>query len=227
MAPFLIVVALSGCASPLGEWQSSKDSVVVVEEDAALAVGACPWSGSAPAGVVTPELSDVEATEAIALDENLFWSAIESIPDRPDAADFDLLSSSLAGCPLADLVAFEARLALVLYSLDGPKNFAWYEENDPTGFGFVSDDTFLYVRCATVLGGRDNWRDAVLEGTLEWGDDSPDLEGTSEFLLYVAAYAAEAQGIDVQTWYSEVLQPVTVSYETGSNVNLWGTGLAT
>lgn len=180
-----------------------------------LAVGTCPWS--APfVPVATASADPVEITEALALPQDQFWELLVSVPDVAGDADFDALSSALAGCERSDLVAFEARLTLALYALDGQHNFDWIVEHDPTGLHFSSEDSFLYSRCATVMAGRETWQRAVDQGTLEWGG------GTSESLLYVGLAAAEAKGIDIDDYYDEVYGAIPLSYETGSNTSLWG-----
>lgn len=219
-ASLALVVTLSGCAS--GSWTEAASTPY--EQPPPVALGECPWSpGATPPPIEPADNADpVALTEAIAMPEDRFWDLIESIPDLPEQGDFERVASSLAGCAAADLVAFEARLTLALYALDDPQSADWYEQNDPSGLGFVSDDTFLYARCATVLGGRASWSDAVAQKTLDWGSDSPDLSGSSEYLLYLGLDAALAQGTDPYDYYDEVYSAIPISYETGSNSELWG-----
>lgn len=154
--------------------------------------------------------------------EDEFWSLIESMPSDPRDEDFSQLSTTLEDCGIDLLVSFEARLTLALYALDGPDNLDWFTLNDPSHFGYVSDDGFLYARCAAVLGGKESWSKAVLDHTLDWGADAPDLDGRSELLLYVGADAASAQGIDVGDYYETAYSEIGISYESGSNTALWG-----
>lgn len=222
-ASVALVALLSGCVSlpyPGGEWQTA---VPVDEwpEPEALPRGECPWT-SDTASQPAPEGDPTAMTEAVALDETQFWALIESIPAAPVEADFQAMASDLGGCTLTDVVAFQARLTLALYALDGPENMAWYEENDPSGLGFVSEDLFLYARCAAVLGGRASWEAAVAQQTLDWGDDAPDTYGYAELLLYVALDAAVAQGVTVDDYYDAVGSAVAISFETGSNTDRWG-----
>ena len=185
-----------------------------------VAVGTCPWAGFELAP--TTSTDPLVITEHLALPDELFWPVIESIPDLPEQGDFDAVSSALAGCPASDLVAFDARLTLALYALDGPRSFDWIKANDPMGLPFASADSFLYSRCATVLGGHASWSDAVDAGTLDWGTDQPDTTGVSELLLYVGLTAAEAQGTSMEEYFDSAFTTIPLSYETGSNTALWG-----
>lgn len=188
-----------------------------------LVVGECPWPTGEATPAPTPPVTDdpVADAEAVALSEDRFWELIESIPDRPGPEDFEEVASRLSGCFPSDTMRFDARLKLVLYALDGPENVDWLEANDPTGLGFVSDDVFLYARCAAVLGGRDSWTAAVRDHTVDWGDDRPDIDGASESLLYVAVRAAGAQGMSSEDFSALSSLFAPLSYETGSNIELW------
>ncbi|MFT4284852.1 MAG: DUF4240 domain-containing protein [Protaetiibacter sp.] len=220
----LASIALTACAadlSPLDGWETA----IPVDEwpdEPGPPIGQCPWEATGRPSTAPPGGDDpVTVTEAAALPPELFWPLVESVPSEPSRSDFDEVSSALAGCPFSDVVAFEARLTLALYELDGPENLAWFEANDPGGLGFASDDVFLYARCATVLGGEENWRQAVADRTLAWGTDAPDLEGAAESLLYVAYYAARAQGVPGEEYYDAVDAAGLISYETGSNEDRW------
>lgn len=194
----------------------------------AAAVGECPWTSD---GSAAPEADDGirtphEATEAIALPEAEFWQLVESIPAAPAAEDFQVASRGLAGCSIGEIVAFDARLTLALYDLDGPENLAWFEENDPLAIGFASDDAFLYARCASVLGGQESWASAVEGGTLDWGQDEPDVDGLAEYLLSVALDAALAQGLTEDEYLDLQFGAIPLSYESGSNKDRWGDSAA-
>ncbi|MGN6502147.1 MAG: DUF4240 domain-containing protein [Pseudolysinimonas sp.] len=152
--------------------------------------------------------------------EDVFWPVIEAVPDGLTDDDFAALSSALAGCAYEDIVAFDVRLTLALYALDGPQNADWFEKHDPSGLGFVSDDVFLYQRCVTVLAGRQTWQRSVTDQTLEWGDLPPESYGES--LLYVGMNAALAQGVDWDTYLDDSYGAAGINYETGSNSALWG-----
>lgn len=191
-------------------------------------VGECPWES---AGTPAPPADEGQAapraaTEAVALPEEQFWKLIESIPPVPTDADFAAASNSLAGCSLGEIVGFDARLTLALFELDGPRNLAWLEQNDPLGAGFASDDSFLYARCASVLAGRESWSSAVSAGTLEWGEDEPDVDGISEHLLWIGLEAARAQGLTEDEYLELQFDVIPLSYESGSNKELWGDAAA-
>jgi hypothetical protein len=219
--PGLLALVLAGCL-PSAVVPHASD-LPEEESPPPVAIGTCPWPvEETPATPPTTAADPVAATEAIALDAEAFWGVIESIPDLPAPDDFGTVSSALAGCPVEDIIAFDARLTLALYALDGPENLAWYEKYDPMGLGFVSDDTFLSARCATVLAGRETWANAIHGGTLDWGPDSPDLDGMGEFLLYVGMDAANAQGIDWEEYLGTSYEAIPLSYESGSNTGLWG-----
>jgi hypothetical protein len=196
--------------------------------DTVTAVGECPWDS---AGTTAPAADDGqrpprEAVEAVALPDEQFWMLIESIPASPQESDFAAASNSLAGCSLGEIVGFDARLTLALYDLDGPENLAWFEQNDPLGLGFASDDAFLYARCASVLGGRGSWAAAVEGGTLDWGQDEPDVDGLAEHLLWIGLDAAIAQGLTEEEYLDLQFGAIPLSYESGSNKDLWGDAAA-
>jgi hypothetical protein len=223
----LSVLALSGCVVlPGGPWQTA--TPLDAEEwgsapAGSAVVGDCPWE---PTPVPSPSVAAVDdplaTTEAVALDPERFWLLVESLPPMLEESDFQRAAGELAGCGMDDVIAFEARLTLALYALDGPDNLAWFEANDPNGLGFASDDVFLYARCATVLGGETAWERAVAEHTLEWGEDPPDVNGWAELLLYVSWDAAGALGLTVQEYIDLLSERIPLSYETGSNADLWG-----
>jgi hypothetical protein len=229
-AAFGLLALLSGCVLvpflPVdGGWETvgtEGDDSWGDELAGDAVIGVCPWS---PHDATTPVPADPAgdpraATEALALPEEQFWALVEAIPDNPTDLDFQLAAGSLAGCGLNAVVAFEARLTLALYDLDGEVNHAWFSKNDPAGLGFVSEDTFLYARCATVLAGREVWARSVADGTLEWADDSLHVTGYSEYLLYLSWDAAGAHGLTVDE-YIELVADIQLSYESASNAERW------
>lgn len=163
----------------------------------------------------------VAATEDLAMDEDAFWSLLDGLPALDDDPELETLVDGLAAMPAGSAGAFQARLTLALFALDGPVHHAWLEENDPDQLGFVSDDVFLYARCATVLLGRETWQVAVRDEVVPWGDDPENL-GMAESLLYVAETAATRRG-EIEA-YRETVDAIAVSYEMGSNTALWKSG---
>lgn len=163
--------------------------------------------------------TDRDATEAIALTAEEFWALVESVPDDPAIAEFERLSAELSERGENAVAGFHAALTLALFDLDGRANHAWFVANDPAGLGFVSEDVFLYARCATVLAGREIWERSCANQTLEWRDSTLHESGISEMLLEVAPQAAELLGIE--DWWDLSFRLVPLSYETGSNAARW------
>jgi uncharacterized protein DUF4240 len=136
--------------------------------------------------------------------EDEFWQLVKTLGRNADDDDFDRLVARLASRPEADITGFADRLAAALWALDTPAHHA--------AAGTASDDVFLYIRCAAVVGGRRTY-DRVLRrpATLrKFADDE------AELLLTVAERAYErATG---SLWEHET----PVSYETGGNAAAWG-----
>ena len=137
------------------------------------------------------ELVDVEA-----LDEGNEEGAI-----RP-------LYQALLNRPEEDLFAFEEQLTLQLYGIDGEV----YAENAGDSGG--SDDGFLYARCYVVAKGREFFETVKGDPTRM----PQSIEQWCESLLYPHREAwAELTGRDSSEWpFSS-----SVSYESGSNSDLW------
>lgn len=143
-----------------------------------------------------------------AMPEAEFWSLVDLLDGRVDDEGVTRLSEALrrAGKPIAR--RFAERLAAVLYELDrevlAKRTVRWADSPDADPIP-LSDDTFLYLRCAVVAAGRPTVLavladPAVLESRL-WED--------GEALLYAADEAADEE-IDTE-----------LSYETGSNTEHW------
>lgn len=207
VAAAILVGALSSCSvSPADPDPAPEPEFVAVE---------C-------AEVQTP-VDDSEArsaTDAVAMPADEFWEYIDILDGQTTELGFDKLTSALATAGPAAALAFDARLTLALYELDSLCRADWYEANDPGGLGFVSDDTFLYARCDTVVAGRANWEAAVADGTLPWGNVDA-TTGFGELLLYVGADAAARAGVPMEEYWDRRFSVVPLSYETGSNPNGW------
>lgn len=142
-----------------------------------------------------------------------FWHHIESI-DREALGDGDEdsaiapLEKQLASLSVSELESFEEHLSQCLYALDGQ---AYADESGESG---DSDDAFLYVRCFVVAQGRQQF-----EATLQSPSLMPKtLDGWCEALLYAHRRAwAEITGVDESEWAFDA----SVSYESGSNEQLW------
>lgn len=142
-----------------------------------------------------------------------FWNLIALVDlqalDRGDEQGaVQPVRAALSAKSEVELAEFEEALAQKLYAIDGEV----YAQN--AGESGASDDAFLYARLYVVAKGRDFY-DAILlhpermpKSTEQW----------CESLLYVHKYAWEAL-----TGRSASLWPFTpsVSYESGSNPNLW------
>jgi hypothetical protein len=142
-----------------------------------------------------------------------FWHHIDSI-DKEALREGDEdsaiapLEEQLSSLSVAELEAFEEHLAQCLYALDG-QVFA-----DESGESGDSDDGFLYARCFVVAQGR-----ARYEATLASPELMPKtLDGWCEALLYPHRNAwARLTGKDASEWEFDS----SVSYESGSNEELW------
>lgn len=118
------------------------------------------------------------------------------------------LERSLEPLEEKELESFEEHLSQCLYALDGQI----FAEN--AGESGDSDDGFLYARCHVVAQGR-----AHFEATLQNPGLMPKTcEQWCEALLYPHRRAwAKLTGQDESEWAFEA----SVSYESGSNPNLW------
>lgn len=147
------------------------------------------------------------------MNETEFWQLIdlidvEALDDGDEDGAIRPLHEALLKKPEEELFAFEEQLALQLYAIDGEI----YAENAGDSGG--SDDGFLYARCYVVAKGR-----AFFE-TVK-GDPTrmpQSIEQWCETLLYPHREAwEELTGRDSSEWpfFS------SVSYESGSNSELW------
>ena len=142
-----------------------------------------------------------------------FWHHIESI-DKEALREGDEdtaivpLEEQLTSLSVAELESFEEHLAQCLYALDGQ---AFADESGESG---DSDDGFLYARCFVIAQGKDRY-----EATLANPQLMPKtLDGWCEALLYAQRNAwARLTGKDASEWEFEP----SVSYESGSNEELW------
>lgn len=127
------------------------------------------------------------------------------------------LTDRLAEQSPADIVAFADHLAQVLHELDGPERAAQLVV-DPTVDDepmTMSDDLFLYARCAVVAAGRRTF-DVVLADPAQMARTWPVFDG--EHLLGVAPAAYELATGDPFD------HEAPVSYETGSDIQAEGGG---
>lgn len=148
-----------------------------------------------------------------AMTDSEFWKLITRVDlqalERGDEESAVLpVQKGLSGKTEAELVEFQEALAQKLYAIDGE---AYARNAGESGF---SDDGFLYARLGVIARGQEYYEtvrahpERMLKSIDEW----------CEPLLYVHKYAWEAlTGRSVSEWpYSP-----TVSYESGSNPELW------
>lgn len=118
------------------------------------------------------------------------------------------LIAYLAKCPEEVIIAFDDRMAKLLYDLDSAELARRIYGTD----GHFSGDEFLYIRCVALVNGADFYYQ-VRDGRRELGNDLG-----FEAILYVPAMAwARKYGKELQV-YSHMTD---VSYETGSNREKW------
>jgi hypothetical protein len=151
-----------------------------------------------------------------AMTTNAFWQLIGSFPADPDG-ERPALIAALADQGEAGIVAFSESLARALYELDTRAHCEQpvRDVSEPVDGPVwpMSEDVFLYARCAVVAAGPETWR-RVVDDPTAFAGRWPVADG--ELLLSVAPEAYErATGLD---WDHET----EVSAETGSNIHGWG-----
>lgn len=147
------------------------------------------------------------------VNEAEFWKLIElidvaALDDGNEDGAIRPLYEALVEKSEEEIFAFEEQLALQLYAIDGEV----YADN--AGDSGDSDDGFLYVRCYVVAKGREFFE--VVKGDPIRMPKS--IEQWCETLLYPHREAwAHRTGRDSSEW----LFCSSVSYESGSNSDLW------
>jgi hypothetical protein len=142
-----------------------------------------------------------------------FWSHIEHIDcEALLAGDEDSavapLEHHLTTLEPSELESFEEHLSQCLYALDGQ---AFADESGESG---NSDDAFLYARCFVVAQGQKHFEATLRDPSLM----PKTLDGWCEALLYPHRRAwASIKGTDESEWSFDA----SVSYESGSNEQLW------
>jgi hypothetical protein len=147
-------------------------------------------------------MTDIEFWQLIALID------VSALDDGYEDEAVELLRAALSTKSEQELFAFEEALSQKLYAIDG-EEFA-----DSAGDSCGSDDGFLYARCYVVAKGRDFYEAVKADPTRM----PKSIEQWCEALLYPHREAwADHTGNDQSEWPFEP----TVSYETGSNAELW------
>ncbi len=145
-----------------------------------------------------------------------FWQLIETHLDGAIDGGAAALATRLATHEPDDILAFADHLAALLHGLDNPDAAAQLVVDPAVGSDpfSMSDDLFLYARCAVVAAGPLAY-ERVLTDPTQMAGSWPVFNG--EFLLGIAPQAYEvATGDDYD-------HEPPVSYETGANAALWGT----
>jgi hypothetical protein len=156
-------------------------------------------------------------TASEAMGEALFWDLVAMLDwtfEGDDEEVVEPLVQALTAMPMGEIADFQERLAQALHSLDGR---AWARESGESVWwgepDRLSEDGFLYARCAVVANGREFY-EAVLQDPKQMPK-----EIEYESLLYVAprAYGRQPGSED------DELPGTLVSFETFSNRDGWTT----
>lgn len=140
-----------------------------------------------------------------------FWFHISNISqeflgtEEEDKA-LEHMVNELSNEPFAEIEKFQEDLTKCLYDLDGK---AFFEEciNSQTA------DTFLYARCFVVAKGKNYYLNVLSNPRL-----MPKSNESFESLLFAAASAhSKKVGTTLLDWDYKT----ELSYETGSNTELW------
>lgn len=151
------------------------------------------------------------------LSNGQFWELIRLLQGRVTDASLERLKRELATRPPSQIIGFADRLAEALHRLDR-RELARQPVRHLDGGGAshqpipLSDDAFLYARCAVVAAGEEMYRrvdsdPASFAGAWDLHD--------AESLLYAAEEVYEE--VTGEEWDHE--EPV--SYESGSNKAGW------
>lgn len=142
-----------------------------------------------------------------------FWRLIATLRGRVGDDDLERLGRRLRQLPAAEITAFADRLAVVLHQLD--RHDLWVQPvsdvESPDEVFPLSDDAFLYARCAVVAAGEQTYQRVLADPTAFAG--AWDLG--AELLMYAADEAYE--DVTGEEWDHET----PVSAETGSNSAGW------
>ncbi|MEU0414745.1 DUF4240 domain-containing protein [Streptomyces griseorubiginosus] len=147
------------------------------------------------------------------------WQQLRVLDGKADEESVDSLVAELSQQNETDIVAFSEALAEALWRLDTEAHFNQpvRDIDDPEDEETLplSDDAFLYLRCAVIAAGRERYEQVLFDPTAlagEWDFSE------AELLLEAAPRAFEA--VTGLSWDHET----EFSPETGSNRNGWPTG---
>ena len=144
------------------------------------------------------------------LDEDAFWNLIALVDDELSDESIARLTTALAKKPIKSIIGFHETLTDVLYRLDRPELTKPPGSTEPS---VMSDDVFLYARCAVVARGAKAVQSVLEAGGIVEEDWNGEL---GESLLSVAPEAFELKSgepFDHETEFS---------YESASNAVAWG-----
>jgi hypothetical protein len=158
-------------------------------------------------------VSGISIQRGTIMNESEFWQVIQQIDhtalqECDDDGAVAPLIKHLSRVSESEIRDFENILAQTLYEIDS-QMYAYH-----AGDSEKSGDGFLYARCFVVAKGQEFYHHVKTNPT-----NMPDsTDDWCESLLYVAQRAwAEATGNDEEDWDHDT----PLSYETGSNENLW------
>jgi hypothetical protein len=142
-----------------------------------------------------------------------FWRLVALLGGRPEVQDdgpYERLTTVLAEEPVERIIGFAETLAFKLYQLDRRV----LAQTVLPGADRLSDDSFLYARCAVVVAGPAAF-DAVLADPAAFARFTTDEAAHADSLLDVPSNAYQrATG-------KEWEHVEEYDYETGSNEQWW------
>lgn len=144
-----------------------------------------------------------------------FWALIGGLHGKADPEGIAALTEDLSHGPADRITSFAEHLAVALYALDTRERMSQPVRDTadgPESPAFpLSNEVFLYARCAVVAAGREVWQQvlgqpAAMSNTWDLG---------AEELLYIAPVAFEHKTGSDWTYRT------SVDYQTGSNEAGW------
>lgn len=179
--------------------------------------GVIPWNGELPPeGIVTKRRPMTDLTRDRALAR--LWAVLEAAgaaPDRPASELLPVVAETLYAAGGKACREFTTGMHLALFALDREELFRTpvrdrgeSEAQPPIP---LSEDTFLYARCAVLLSGRETYESVLRDPRLFAATWDMDAEGLLELPDEVM------DELDVQPQTPAGLP----SYETGSNAAQW------
>lgn len=146
-----------------------------------------------------------------------FWGLVAMLGGRPDLQDdrpYDALTEELARGPRDRIIGFADTLAYKLYLLDRRHLAETAIPGETGAFAELSDDGFLYARCAVIVSGPEAFS-AILDNTEAFGPFTTAEAAHAESILDVPSNAFTK--LTGEQW--DHVEPY--DYETGSNTEWW------